>query len=236
MQIGWDASAPGWLDHMGEAGDFGRQYVLDAPMLDRVRRLAPQTALDVGCGEGRFCRAMQALGAETTGIDPTRALLAAAKERDSNGCYIEGLAEKLPFAAAEFDLVVSYLSLIDIPDMDAAISEMVRVLRPGGHVLIANLQSYVTAWDEPTMEKLPGGLRRCTMVDYLQDHGSDTAWADIRIMNYHRPLARYMQAFLSRGLHLTHFAEPAATGGPDDRRTRYNHAPWFLMMEWQKPL
>ena len=43
------------------------------------------------------------------------------------------------------DLVISYLSLIDIPDMPAAISEMARVLKPGGALLIANLNSFNTA-------------------------------------------------------------------------------------------
>ncbi|MGC2767645.1 MAG: class I SAM-dependent methyltransferase, partial [Candidatus Acidiferrum sp.] len=44
-----------------------------------------------------------------------------------------------------FDLVISYLSLIDIRDMQAAISEMARVLNPDGAVLIANLNSFNTA-------------------------------------------------------------------------------------------
>jgi hypothetical protein len=73
------------------------------------------------------------------------------------------------------------------------------------------------------------------MVDYLSERANDTSWGNIRILNYHRPMGQYMQAFLSHGLQLTHFAEPAATGGPEERRVRYNHAPWFVMMEWQKP-
>ena len=51
----------------------------------------------------------------------------------------------LPYADASFDLVVSYLSLIDIPDLPAAIAEMSRVLAPRGTLLIANLTSFNTA-------------------------------------------------------------------------------------------
>ena len=51
----------------------------------------------------------------------------------------------MPFPGASFDLVVSYLTLIDIADFRLALQEMVRVLQPGGTLLIANLNSFVTA-------------------------------------------------------------------------------------------
>ena len=49
------------------------------------------------------------------------------------------------FADASFDLVVSYITLVDIPDFRAAIREMARVLRPGGALLMANLTGYISA-------------------------------------------------------------------------------------------
>ena len=45
----WDELASGWIADMGEEGDFGRQFVLDAPMIDRVRDKDFHSALDVGC-------------------------------------------------------------------------------------------------------------------------------------------------------------------------------------------
>lgn len=54
---GWKASAKAWIADMGEQGDYGRRFVLDAPMIARLRRLNGGRALDIGCGEGRFCRA-----------------------------------------------------------------------------------------------------------------------------------------------------------------------------------
>ena len=116
---------------MGEYGDFGRRYVLDPIMLPRALLRSPKKALDVGCGEGRFWRMLRGHGVGVTGIDPTPALLEAARARDPEGTYLEAAAEHLPFDDNAFDLVVSYLSLIDIPDVQAAISEMARVLNPG---------------------------------------------------------------------------------------------------------
>ena len=235
MDTGWDASAQGWLDHVGEAGDFGRRFVLDAPMLERVIGSGARDSLDVGCGEGRFCRMMQAEGLNCTGLDPTDALLAAARAGDADGMYVTGRAEALPFADASFDLVVSYLSLIDIDDEEAAIAEMARVLRPGGRVLVANLQGYATCWDVPTKQVRADGSVRVTMKDYLTARPEMAAWGNIRVINHHRPLAQYMAAFLANGLQLSHFAEPSAHGGNAATCERYNNAPWFLMMEWVKP-
>jgi ubiquinone/menaquinone biosynthesis C-methylase UbiE len=124
---------------MGESGDFGRRYVLDPVMLPLGVAGSPKNALDVGCGEGRFCRMLKSRGIDVVGVDPTPALIAVAQTRDPRGTYVEAIAERLPFCEETFDLVVSYLSLIDIADVEAAVPEMARVLRPGGTLLIANL-------------------------------------------------------------------------------------------------
>ena len=59
---GWDESAAAWIAEQGEDGDYGRTFVLDAPMVERIRGRGFKTALDVGCGEGRFCRILRASG------------------------------------------------------------------------------------------------------------------------------------------------------------------------------
>ena len=130
---------------MGERGDWGREHVLDPVMLSRVAAGRFGRALDVGCGEGRFCRMLKAAGVAATGIDPTRQLLEVARQRDPTGDYRSGNAEQLEFEAASFDLVVSYLTLIDIVDFRTAINEMARVLKPGGSLLIANLTGFTSA-------------------------------------------------------------------------------------------
>jgi len=233
---GWNASAQAWIKDMGEAGDYGRQYVLDAPMIERLKLLKPGRALDVGCGEGRFCRILRREGFAPVGLDPTRALLEAARAKDPDGVYCEGRAEAIDFEDASFDLVVSCLSLIDIEAAEQAIAEMARVLKPGGTLLVANLTSFSTA-------RVRDGWRRSLLgrpidfaIDrYLEPRASWQAWRGIRIVNWHRPLKDYMQWFLGQGMVLTHFDEPAPTGGPVKRAERYRRAPWYVIMEWRKP-
>src|SRR4051794_11406200 len=107
MADGWSESAEAWIADMGDVGDFGRACVLDRPMLARVAAGRFTSALDVGCGEGRFCRMLGAKGIATTGIDPTDALISQARYRHPEGDYRIGRAERLDFADASFDLVVS---------------------------------------------------------------------------------------------------------------------------------
>jgi len=145
MTNGWDESAAAWIKDMGDEGDYARQFVLDPPMIDRIKRKPYRTALDVGCGEGRFCRLLSQFGIKSIGIDPTAALLESARQSDPGGDYRSGRAEQLDFPDQSFDLVVSYLTLVDIPDLRQALAEMNRVLQPGGTLLIANLTSFNTA-------------------------------------------------------------------------------------------
>ncbi|WP_083467713.1 class I SAM-dependent methyltransferase [Methylobacterium tarhaniae] len=232
MSDGWDESAAAWIAGMGETGDFGRTCVLDVPMLARLRGRGFRRALDVGCGEGRFCRRMQDLGIATTGIDPTDALLRRARALDPEGTYLPGRAEALPFADGAFDLVVSYLTLIDIPDIRTAIPEMARVLGPGGTLLIANLTSFATAggWTEDG-----DGVRRFRIDDYLEERAEWAEWHGIRVRNWHRPLSLYLGLLLGQGLVLRHFDEPVPHGGEPAKVARYRRVPWFLVMEWEKP-
>lgn len=233
---GWKSSAKAWIADMGEAGDFGRQHVLDAVMLARVQGVAAGSALDVGCGEGRFCRILRREGFEPIGLDPTLELLAAARARDPDGRYVEGRAEALDFPEASFDLVVSYLSLIDIEDGQTAIAEMARVLKPGGTLLVANLNSFKTASVQDGWQRdLLGRLKYFALDRYLETRATWESWRGISIRNWHRPLSQYMRWFLAPGLVLTHFDEPAATGGDPIKAERYNRAPWYIIMEWRKP-
>jgi len=237
MENGWQSSADAWVTDMGDRGDFGRRYVLDPVMLPRALAGSPQKALDVGCGEGRFCRMLRSHGVDVVGIDPTPALIAAARRRDVGGSYLKARAERLPFRAEAFDLVVSYLSLIDIPDVQAAVPEMARVLRPGGTLLIANLTSFNTACGDVGWIKDSDGRRLYYPIDhYLQERAFWIEYRGIRVINHHRPLSTYLRALLGAGLVLTHFDEPAPTSdAPASRARGYARAPWFLVMQCLKP-
>jgi SAM-dependent methyltransferase len=232
---GWKESAAAWLVEIGELGDYGRQFVLDAPMLDRIKGRGFSRALDIGCGEGRFCRMMQAQGINTVGIDPIEAFIRRARELDPQGDYRIDRAETFDVAAGSFDLVVSYLSLIDIPNITAAIPKMVHALRSGGTLLVANLTSFSTAGMPHGWKKGADGEPRFFIDHYLDERPVLVSWRGIRIQNWHRPLSTYMKLFLESGLELRHFSEPTPSGGDLEKANRYRRVPYFHIMEWHKP-
>jgi SAM-dependent methyltransferase len=220
---------------MDNGGDFSRQFILDAPMLARATGRGFQTALDIGCGEGRFCRMLQAAGIATVGIDPTVAFIESARQRDPGGDYRIATAETLDVPPQTFDLVVSYLTLIDVPDLVLATAKMVDALRPGGTLLIANITSFMSAAMPQSWSTDSDGQRRLCIDHYLDERANWVSWRGIRIQNWHRPLSTYMQLFLAHGLVLTHFDEPAPSGGEPETAERFRRVPYFMIMEWSKP-
>jgi len=108
---------------------------------------AGEDVLDVGCGAGTDTLiAAQMVGptGSVTGIDMTPEMAAKARrsvaEMGLGGVTIvEGSAEQLPFADASFDVAISNGVIDLIPDKDAVFSEIVRVLRPGGRIQLADV-------------------------------------------------------------------------------------------------
>jgi len=110
--------------------------------------LAPgEHVLDLGSGAGTDSLvASQMVGAEgrVTGVDMTPEMIATARaSADELGAgnveFVEAEAERLPFADASFDVVISNGVIDLIPDKDAVFAELHRVLRPGGRLQLADV-------------------------------------------------------------------------------------------------
>ena len=95
--------------------------------------------LEVGCGSGAVCRdlAKWPKVARVTGLDPSPAFLAKARELASdldNVDFVEGDGRALPQRDAEVDVVLFHTCLTHVPEPEKAIAEAVRVLKPGGQL------------------------------------------------------------------------------------------------------
>jgi SAM-dependent methyltransferase len=236
LDNGWEQSAQAWIAII-DKGEPNRELLLDAVMLRLAGDVTNLRVVDTGCGEGRFCRMLAERGAIVAGLDPTSAFTSAARERDATSAYARAISEHLPYADEKFDLVVSYLSLIDTPDYRGAISEAARVLKTGGRYLIANL-GFVTASPELGWARDEHGNRLYHRIDnYAGEHAHRLTWAGLSIVNWHRPLSYYMTALLDSGLHLRVFEEPVPEDDSlraDPRFEDWYRVPLFYVMVWQK--
>ena len=118
--------------------------VVDAAQIQLGHRV-----LDVACGTGILAREAAARTGPTgsvVGLDPGPGMLAVAERLAPNIEWRQGAAESLPFADQSVDAVVSQFGLMFFVDRHQALREMLRVLRPGGRLVIA-------VWD--SLESLP---------------------------------------------------------------------------------
>ncbi|MEO6875765.1 MAG: class I SAM-dependent methyltransferase [Opitutaceae bacterium] len=237
MDNGWSKSSGSWLRLM-EQGDPNRIYLLDEVMLGLCGEVRGLDVLDVGCGEGRFCRMLAARGARTVGVDPTVELIADARRQQPGAMFHEAAGEALPLPDASMDLVVSYVALVDIPDFRAAIREMARVLRPGGRCVVANLNSFNTATTKFWARDDDGNKLHWTMDNYMTERAGKAEWAGMSIVNWHRPLSAYMAAFFAAGLQLEQFDEPMPKREVIAKHASmqdFHRMPHFCTMVWRKP-
>jgi ubiquinone/menaquinone biosynthesis C-methylase UbiE len=102
--------------------------------------LTGKDVLDVGCGSGIATQLLAEAGGNVTAVDLTDWAVDTTRRRLTafalDGDVQQADAEQLPFADESFDLVFSWGVIHHTTDMDRALSELVRVCRPGGEVVI----------------------------------------------------------------------------------------------------
>lgn len=129
-----------------QSGDYGvfAKYLEKGALefFDRLN-IAPGTRLlDVACGAGQLTIPAARRGIHASGLDLAGNLVAQAKARakaeNLDIDFVEGDAEDLPFADASFDIVMSLIGSMFAPRPELVASEMVRVCKPGGKIVMGN--------------------------------------------------------------------------------------------------
>ena len=233
----WERHATEWIAWARKPGhdsywQFHRDVFLGLVPQPRGR------TLDLGCGEGRVARDLAALGHEIVGVDSSPTLIAAGRETTPEMELHLADAAELPFPDASFGIVVAFLSLHDIDDVDGATREAARVLLPGGRLCLAIVHPLASAGSFVAREATSPFVIEGSYLDERQVAGTFTrAGLTMTFASVHRPLQAYTRALADAGLlveELHEIGEPrdslaAASSG------RWARIPNFLHLRAMKP-
>lgn len=149
------ARARDWAETWEGPGGWGTPVY--EHVLDRARIGVGSSALDCGCGAGRFARMAADRGASVAGIDAAQELIDIAKERTPDGDFRVGDLEALPWPDDSFDVVAGFSSFQFADDKARALAEARRVSRGSVAVVIPSRvsESGITAVFKPLAPLFP---------------------------------------------------------------------------------
>jgi SAM-dependent methyltransferase len=149
----WDARA----DTFDTEPDHGlRSPAVRAAWAARMREWVPDegsAVLDAGCGTGSLSALLAARGCRVTGVDLSANMVAAARRKLAGLAaeVLQGDAAAPPVAGRRFDVVLVRHLLWTLPDPVAALRNWVRLLRPGGHLVLVEGRWKIPAQPNPAM-------------------------------------------------------------------------------------
>jgi ubiquinone/menaquinone biosynthesis C-methylase UbiE len=225
--------------------NLGSAMLIEVPyILELMGDVQGKRVLDAGCGGGFYSLLLSERGAKVLGIDGSKEMIEIAKRKASSRMldaeFLIGDISDLRIKDSTFDLVLSTLVLMDVEELDQAISEVVRVTRDGGDIVILVQHPILTSgdWERESGQKLFRKLDH-----YFSERELEAVWQNERkervsLKYYHRPLQAYMQPFLHRGCVLTRLMEPQ----PHEVYKRFNprayedtkRIPHFIILRFRK--
>ena len=184
-------------------------FDLDEPVVREIVDTLPVgVALDAACGTGRYAEFLARRGHRVIGVDGSPDMLARARTRVPEAEFLLGDLHRLPVAGAGVDLVVCGLALTHVPALEPVLAEFARVLRPGGHLVIADVHP----------ERVAQGAVPSV-------RGADGRPG--RLNSYRHPIGDYLRAALAVGLRVRRCEEPAGVRPVPEGRTGAV-GPWDL--------
>jgi SAM-dependent methyltransferase len=136
-----------------------------------VAEVAPRRVLEVGCGPGEAAERIQRdLDAEVVATDQSKRMVELARARGLDARVAD--VQRLPFGDGEFDCVLAAWMLYHVPDVDAGLAEIARVLQPGGRlVAVTNASDHLAElWGLVGIERLAHSFGRENGEELLRRH------------------------------------------------------------------
>jgi len=243
----WDRVADMWFRGYTEFGDVNRQYLIDPAIFRILGEVKGKRILDAGCGNGYLCRLLSKGGAIMIGVDVSRRSIEVARSFESREpmnikYYLGSICNLSMCDDGMFDAVVSNIVLIDLQDLDKAVKEIHRVLKPDGKIVFSILHPCFSSPPVHGWVRKPiDSNRKEDWLYWMVDRYFDRSVEEWRyfdfppVYSFHRPLSDYINVLLKNGFVITDFEEPVPTDKDMEEHYREfgnecERIPWFLVI------
>ncbi|MFL5497035.1 MAG: class I SAM-dependent methyltransferase [Gemmatimonadaceae bacterium] len=194
----WRKNASPWTAAVRESQIGSRVLVTNQAIVDAVLSRAPRTVLDIGCGEGWLCRALEEHGIATIGVDVVPALVDQAR-RAGRGDYRAASYEQIAAGdlTVKVDAAVANFSLIGKESVEGIVQRAPALLEPCGSLIIQTLHPVTACGDAPYED----GWRDGSWAGFSDDFSDPAPW-------YFRTIPSWEELLTSNGFRILEKREP----------------------------
>jgi ubiquinone/menaquinone biosynthesis C-methylase UbiE len=240
-----------WYDQL--VGDSGSEYHREVVIPGTLRLLALQageSAVDIACGQGVLCRALDERGVKMTGVDAATELIAAARQRSGEAIrYLTGDARNLSFLPdARFAAAACVLAIQNIHPIAPVFAGVARLLVPGGKFVVVMMHpcfrgAKETSWGWDDANKVQYRRvdrylmpRKTPIVTHPGSDPNSYTWT------FHKPIGEYVKCLRTAGLLIDAIEEWPShkQSEPGPRAAAENTArkeiPMFMAIRAVKPI
>ncbi|MDQ3431579.1 MAG: class I SAM-dependent methyltransferase [Actinomycetota bacterium] len=232
LRAAWQRHAEQWIAWARTPGHDHHYWRLNLPAFLDLLPPPGRLTIDVGCGEGRLDRLLAQQGHRVLGVEASPTLARAAVTHAGATPVVLADAARLPIDDGAADLVVAFMSLHDIDDLDGALQEISRVLAPAGRLCAAVVHPINSggAFDartaDATFTMTESYFTTRSVADTIERDGLAMTFTSV-----HRCLQTYWRALEAAGLVVDALREPrpdAAFVAAEPQAERWQRVPLFL--------
>lgn len=251
----WDENADSWSEQVRKGRDVCRDLINNPTFFRLTGDVIGKAVLDAGCGDGYNTRILARKGARVVGVDISPRMIELAREAEEKeplGIRYEvaSFTDLSIFDDASFDMVASFMAVMDGPDYQGALREFRRVLRRKGKLVFSITHPCFMTRGFGWIEDEKGEAIKVTASDYFNDEPWVERWGfshgpapndaePFAVPVFSRTLSDYINTLIKLGFVLKRIEEPRPSRQLCKRDPRFqrwrDHAANFLQLYAVKP-
>ncbi|MEO0330529.1 MAG: class I SAM-dependent methyltransferase [Bacteroidota bacterium] len=196
----WNANASAWISTIENEELESRKLVTNQAIIETIAKHQPKKVLDVGCGEGWLCRALQQQGIETLGVDAVADFITYAcqqKQGQFEVASYQGLIQHQALPLTPFDAAVINFALLDQEVTEELLPALHHYLYQPGWLFIQTLHPHALGNEIPYQSGWLNEDWRFMKREFTQSY----QW-------YYRTLEDWISLFAQSGYQLAEMREP----------------------------